>query len=534
MAALGGQSRRQASDRGLTREPGKQGNRSRTRLRSYGAGVWLLLEPRETGNRDAVQWLALSCAIVSVISIALLFNEFHAISSDAGQHYALVRALMDQDGWGRPVAPYLAAELTSYPPLSHWLAAEVGKIAGSGFVGMTVIASASVGSFYFAMNVMSLRIDWRAPLIASAITIAYALLRGPVFGHLVVNNYFYAQVVGSSIAVLTMLLVFSKLHKWNGVAIDLVVVVAVQIVVATHLMPAAQLSACYCMVLLVLALKRSSRVIAGRLILFVALTLLLTRMSPFAADVYRIAQAEGGAHINLFGYRAAQIVLLLGGVAASLSLIRKDRENEDAGLILGCMGLGTCAFAALQIVLFWFGIGSHYAIAKNMFLVVAVLIFVFSANLALARKPVDSPWKSIPAGLVACSLLALLTTRADMFPSVVNLGPVVQFQEAARTMAARLNPDDIRRPIAISSLWPRNLSYGMTIGDMRLRMGVGEMILTDQAPPADHVSVMFLPKGDPAVVSNCLLDQYSNDIAVAMDYPCFTRLPSRLLLLKAG
>lgn len=481
----------------------------------------------------ALRWLALSCIIVSVISAALLFNEFHAISSDAGQHYALVRALMDQDVWGRPFAPYLTEDLTSYPPISHWMAAEVGKIAGSGFVGMTIIASASVGIFYFAMNAISLRVDCRAPLIAAVITIGYALLRGPVFGRLVVNNYFYAQVVGSSIAVFTMLLVLSKLHKWNGLVIDLVVVVAVQIIVATHLMPAAQLAACYCMVLLVLAQRRFSWAVVGRLILFVALSLLLTRFSPFAVDVYRIAQAEGGAHINLFGDRRAQIALLLVGIFASIRLIRKNREKEDAGLILGCMGLGTCSYASLQIILFGFGVGSSYAIDKNMFLVVAIFIFVFSANLALARRPaVDSRLNSLPAGLIVCSLLALLMARVDLFPSVLNLGPVVQFQQAARTMAARLNSNDVRRPIAMGSLWPRNLSYGITIGDMRLNMKLGEMLLNDEAPPVDLVSILFLPQGDPAIIPSCFLDEYSNNSAVAMDYSCFARSQSRLLLLN--
>src|ERR1700733_15868894 len=131
---------------------------------------------------SALRYFAIAALIVAGVSIFMLFGEFHAYSSDAGQHYALVRALMDLKGWGRPLAAPNLGELPFYPPFSHWLAAGVGKLLGSGLIGMTVVASASVGLFYLAMFVMSCRIDWRVPIFASLLTICYALLRGPVFG----------------------------------------------------------------------------------------------------------------------------------------------------------------------------------------------------------------------------------------------------------------------------------------------------------------------------------------------------------------
>ena len=121
----------------------------------------------------------------------MLFGEFHAYSSDAGQHYALVRALMDMEGWAASSSTEFgrAAILSAAFPLDG---AGVWKLIGSGLIGMTIVAAASVGLFYLAMFVMSSQIDWRAPLFACLATICYALLRGPVFGRMVVNNYFYA------------------------------------------------------------------------------------------------------------------------------------------------------------------------------------------------------------------------------------------------------------------------------------------------------------------------------------------------------
>src|ERR1700688_1440083 len=143
---------------------------------------------------------------------------------------------MDVDEWGSLAATPNLGKLPFYPPVSHWIAAEVGKLFGSGLLGMTLVASASVGLFYLAMFVMARPGEWRAPMIACLITIGYALLRGPVFGRQVVNNYFYAQLVGSTLAVLTLLIAFNQFHKWTGFIVDLFVLIMGQIIVATHLL----------------------------------------------------------------------------------------------------------------------------------------------------------------------------------------------------------------------------------------------------------------------------------------------------------
>jgi hypothetical protein len=412
--------------------------------------------------------------------------------------------------------------LPFYPPLSHWMAAGVGKLLGSGLIGMTIVASASVGLFYLAMFVMSSRIDWRAPIFASLATICYALLRGPVFGRMVVNNYFYAQAVGSAIASLVLLIALYKLRRWNSIALDFFVLVSGQIVVFTHLMPAAQLLAAYCTILLVIAWTRSSWRHLVRLVVFAGLSLALTALNPFAQNNYAIAQLEGGAHINLFGNRIAQVFLLIGGVAASIELIRRTVKTEDAGMFLGCMGLSACGLAFLQMLLFWIGVGSNYAIAKHMFFLVAILIFVVTANLAL-RRAAQAEHKNFgkPATtLILCSILALLTTRIDMYPSILNLDKVQQFQTAVRELSSRGKNSDGRGMIALASEWPPNIAYGITIGDLRFPMEIADLILLHKPLPRDRVSMAFMPTSDPSAPRKCVIPAFSNQIAVALDYAC--------------
>jgi hypothetical protein len=466
---------------------------------------------------------AIAALLVAGLSAALLFNEFQAYNSDAGQHYALVRALMDLHSWGSPAATPNLGPLPFYPPISHWLAAEVGKVFGSGLRGMTIVASASVGLFYLAMFVMSFRINWRAPIIACLITICYALLRGPVFGRQVVNNYFYAQVVGSSLAALTLLIAFNQFHKWKGLIVDLFVLIMGQIIVATHLMPAEQLIGAYCMVLLVHAWTTSSWKTFGRLIVFTLLSITLTAFSPFASNVYSIAQSEGGAHINLLGNRFAQIVFLILGSVASTKLILQSREKADAGMFIGCMGLSSCCLAFLQITLFWIGIGSNYAIAKHMFVTVAFFIFVVSANISL-KKSSPSAFERLGGieKLAWCSILALLTMRVDLYPSVLDLNKVVAFQTAVRSLSTHLDEDG-RRPIALAKQWPANISYGISIGDLRLPMSIADSVLVNGISLQDQISMAFMPPDDPGIVPECSIPAYSNQDAAAFDYSCVVR-----------
>jgi hypothetical protein len=470
-----------------------------------------------------IRQFALAALLVAGLSAALLFNEFQAYSSDAGQHYALVRALMDLDKWGSPAATPNLGTLPFYPPVSHWIAAEIGKVFGSGLLGMTLVASASVGLFYLAMFIMARRIDWRAPIIACLITICYALLRGPVFGRQVVNNYFYAQLVGSTLAALTLLIAFNQFHKWKGPIIDLFVLIMGQIIVATHLMPAEQLIGAYCMVLLVHAWTTSSWNVFLRLVVFSVLSMALTAFSPFASNVYAIAQSEGGAHINLLGNRIAQIVFLILGCAASVKLILQTREKAGAGMFLGCIGLSSCCLALLQIALFWVGIGSNYAIAKHMFVTVAVFIFVVSANFALKKSSSADVERIDVKQLAWCSILALLTMRVDLYPSILDLNKVVAFQRAVRTLSTRLENQGGRQPIALARQWPPNIAYGISIGDLGFPMAAADLILAGGHLPQDQVSVVFMPPDDPAAAPECLIPAHSNQDAAAFDASCIVR-----------
>lgn len=482
----------------------------------------------------------ITACVVGALAAYLFSNEFHALSTDAGQHYALVRMLMDMDGWVRPAQSYLGP-MTSYPPLAHWIAAGVGTVAGSGLLGMAFVATASVALFYLVLFILALRIDPRVPIVACALIAAYALLRGPVFGRQIVNNYFFAQTVGSAIAIATLLLMLDVRRRWKPAACDLFVLAAGQLLVATHLTPASQLIAAYCTILACEAWIKTSRATAVRLALFATGSLVLTALNPYARILVLAAQQGGGAHINhLLGAQPVQLAAAILGSLASLRLLSKTSGDDDAGLFLGCTGLALCGLMMLQLMLRWIGFGSDYAVAKHVFVTVTVLIVIIAANLTLARRPPrragdaqrtarGAAPNAAPGpgfGLAWCAVLALLASRADLYPSVVELRQIVSFQDAVRETAQTISTESAGRlkPIALVSAWPAPIGYMINLGDLKQPFEATVPPAQDQRAAAD---VILMPPDDRRFVPACRIPAYTTAKVAVLDYPCLLQAAPR-------
>ncbi len=113
--------------------------------------------------------------------------------------------------------------------------------------------------------------------------------------------------------------------------------------------------------------------------------------------------------------------------------------------------------------------------------------------------------------------------RVDLYPSVLDLKKVVAFQTAVRTLSTHLGNEGGRRPIALAKQWPPNISYGISIGDLRFPMSVANLILEDRPLPQDQVSIAFMPPDDPGVIPECSVPAHSNQDAEAFDYSCVVR-----------
>lgn len=422
-----------------------------------------------------------------------------------------------------PALPFMS----TYPPFAHWIAAHIGRVAGSGLLGMTAVASASVALFYLTMFAMTSRISWRAAILALAITAAYAVLRGPVFGRMVVNNYFIAQVMGSALIPIA-LAGAAFLHcrqRWLGA--DILVMAFVQIVVCTHLLPALQLSAIYCCILLFDFWSGRNRRAFSRLLAFSSITLALTLRNPFIGTMYEASQYEAGAHINLFGNRFAQIVLVSAGIFLSIKMLSTSRENRYF-LTIACVGLGTSLVTILHIALHTAGLTTNYSIAKTIFMTVSAVIFLSAALLSkkgtLSQEPRPAPHLS-GAALIACGAMSLFATRVDLYPSIVSLRPVVAFQKDIREVLK--NSPDRQKTTVITTLWPKNIAFAIVYGDLRVPLGPATNALTGQSFPPGQINTAFAPASDPTIQTRCVDHALSRGQAIAMHYDCLLNTKPR-------
>ena len=130
---------------------------------------------------------------------------------------------------------------------------------------------------------------------------------------------------------------------------------------------------------------------------------------------------------------------------------------------------------------------------------------------------------SVTMNLAWCSILALLVTRADLYPSVLNLEKPLLFQSSVRSLATRMERSDDHRLVALATSWPRNISYLITIGDLYFPINLAGNILDGKPLPPEKVSVIFMPKDDRSAFSICSIPSYSNEQVTAMNYSCFLK-----------
>ena len=463
-------------------------------------------------------------ALVALASTAMLWNEFHAISSDAGLHYGLVRDLMFR-AEGQTDLPALPV-MSTYPPFAHWMSAQIGRVAGSGLLGMSAVSTASVALFYLTMFAITSRIATRAAMLALAITVAYAVLRGPIFGRMVVNNYFLGQVAGSALIPIALIGATFLHCRQRRLGADVLVMVCVQIMVCTHLLPALQLAAVYSCILLFDFWSGRNWHTLWRLLAFSLITVALTLQNPFIGTMYDASQSEAGAHINLFGSRIAQIVLVATGFFLSAKLLFASRENRYA-VTLACMGFGTSLVTILHIALHAAGLTSNYSIAKTVFMTVSVVIFIGAALLAQRDKRSEEPEHVLPLQgsiLILCGVMALLATRADLYPSIVSLRPVASFQEDIR--AAFGESPDRQNSTVITTLWPKNIAFAIVYGDLRVPLGPATHALTGESFPFGQIKTAFAPASDPLILGRCVDRALSRGQAIAMRYDCLLEMRS--------
>ena len=373
----------------------------------------------------------LGLVVLLAVTVMVLFNldQVWSASVDLTHHYALVYRLAEQ--WSVSGTDPSLGEMNYYPRLAHALAAVVGAALDSSFLGMHVVALASFGLLWVAVGALYGSMQRNAGLLACVALVLLLYINLNWFGYQlhgaeIAGNYFFSQLVAQALAFGALALAAAcdtRGRPWHGVA---VIVLAIPVVEATHLLPALELLGTLGVMLALRnrppypdrkhALARG----LGALAVFAA-ACCGALLHPAFKAMLSIAQNDG--RLPLAGLEApwsipllVALVLVIAAVLLWDGFLRRRTPSAPVPAVaqyLGAYGAALGLLCLLQLTALAFGSGSPYAVKKYAFglssyVIIALALSIGRIGARVVRGEAD-PWLRGAAlvGLVpACFLFA--------------------------------------------------------------------------------------------------------------------------------
>jgi hypothetical protein len=337
--------------------------------------------------------IAVMSGVLALLAIgARTFATFTGGGADMAHHYALVYWFSHH--WTLPRAHDAAlAEMTHYPPAAHILAALLGRVVGSPFRGMQLVAIAAVVLIWCAIAALLTTLPGRrrwVALAALAAVLALDTSAGPlrleVHGFEILGNFFFSQVVGQ--AIVWWLLWFAVRRRLAGrSSISTARPIAIVAVLSTffHVLPAVELLVlvgCLSAAELLERWRTGRGTLvsyAGPIVLFAA-TAVAIALTPGFRAMRTLSANNGALDVSYLSGLAAYVGVAIAVAVVSLMLlvvsaVRRD-EAATAALLqgLGFAGISVALPFAVQAVSLAAGEGSAYAVKKYIFGLLTVLV----------------------------------------------------------------------------------------------------------------------------------------------------------------
>lgn len=461
-------------------------------------------------------------AVVSALLATLLSaGKFHAYDADFAHHYALIRTLMDF--WGVPSDAPNLLEMRVYPRFSHWIAALVGHVTGSGLSAMSHVSVASTALIYVGLFALVLRSGIGPIVVCVALLVGLVCVRlsgRALFGNEVVGGFFFAQVVGSALFVWALWGAASADGKASPWVLDLLALFAIVVIAFAHLLPALQFAGTYGLVLCYGAAIRPGRSTFARIGIYCALAASILALHPTVPVMMRIANHEGGVFFDFTMIAALRVAIPLCAAAiAAVLLIHEHRSGRTQTIWLSAAGFACSTLALSQFaILHITGRSSPYAVDKHMYAVVSFGVVNAAVLVGLALSKRQAP--ATPTAIFSVGLAAVAVSHLVLSRLTYRASPILQYQEVVRSAVPQLLPKNIRA-IVLNASFPPALNYLITIGDLRTRRGkISYDVLYGRAP-SKSVGLVFVAASDPAVSGPCAVQPFP-----LVDYHCLARLPS--------
>jgi hypothetical protein len=420
-----------------------------------------VLEPRTTARRYAIVVLAVAvCAAGSIATADLLFR---VASVDLGWHWALIDYIRAHGQPPREYSPVLRV-MSDYPPGTHTLGAIFAWIQGSSLVGMQLLALLAIVTVYVC-------IACELPIVGSVVFGLACLELGRrrlLIGHEIVENYFFAQLVATALAVLLLSIVLRlQDRRWQAFA-----AVASTLALGWFFPATAAVFGVSVGVAALFRLLRTMR--AGSfptLMEFAALTgLALALILAIVASPYFLGMISNASHDGTMqSWASPRHIALLGFAVLSVALWFGSEPNPPSILIPAAAG-GFGLIACVQWVALQLGYGSPYAVLKLSFGVGTFGLAL--AALVITRLGAPCLLRSIWRPLMAVPVLAAVFYAGQTVTPARDLYGLKDYTRAVQE-AADAFPDLRNATISANRNFDGALNWAVSTVALAAEYGVG-------------------------------------------------------------
>jgi hypothetical protein len=362
-------------------------------------------------------------------------NSIFLDSVDTAHHLVLVEEI----AWHHAVLPTSTERLGvmwAYPPGSHWIAALLVPLAGSGLVAMTWVAVISVFLCYAMLVWLSQRDLGIGAAAIFVLAIISAFPLRTLIGSEVIDNFFFPQLVAHVLALAFLCALvrvnFSDRLLAATTPLAGAVVMQVQPLVAIQMMGAALF---FMLVNLVRTSHHNRTFHLSALIpvtISSALSVFAIITSPEFWFMRTVADNNGGLNLGFshISFVIAPVVIIAG---AMLWLFMSDRGRRTEGIVGSALAAMTILIILQDIAWLGFGVGSPYVVKKHLFLITT--LGTVGLSRLLSRLLPYQPRFTGPIEIVAGAAFAAWITNSSLVPANTVLAPLRYAKEAA----ARLN-----------------------------------------------------------------------------------------------
>jgi hypothetical protein len=469
-----------------------------------------------------VRVLVLAYAVVIALFLASWMDTLWTASVDLSHHYALTFRIFDEWSLSDPNDPSLW-EMNIYPNLSHKLAAVIGFFVGSPLLGMQVLTLLSLASVWLACVLLLKSLPDRAATtalgaFAVVLVLNHFLLRLPVHGAEVVENFFFAQLVAQA-AVLVAILGGARLEK-NGSSIQgrLVLLGGAAVCTAVHVLGGLELLGVLVGVSVTGYLatdyaaprRRCKLTLAAVLVAAGAASVLL---NPSFGAMRQISGNNGGISLGPVMSASARIsplkaTLLLSIAALAVSLLllrcwqRRGCSREYAvARYLSAYGGTVAALCLVQAAALHFGMGSEYAVKKYAYALVTYLALGVATlgGLRLERYAGASArvsterWHAIASVFAfAAFCVSLVLVQA---PKLLDVSDLVGLEKRIRGLrdTSLPAPTAQRSNAVLLGNLPVSVEYMFSIGILKApREKMGDLLSSNRLGDASRFGSLIL------------------------------------------